>query len=98
MTTPPIACTLTATGYADRTRWLADLAGRALRARVPLSDGVRLQFDPGATSADELRAVVAAERECCPFLRLEVREDADVLELDIAGPADAQPLIAELFA
>jgi hypothetical protein len=86
MTTSPIACTLSPADYAERVGQLADLGGRALRSRVPLPDGVRLRFDPGATSADELRAVVAAERECCPFLRLEVREDADVLELDIAGP------------
>jgi hypothetical protein len=42
--------------------------------------------------------VIAAESSCCAFLRMDLRRTGDGLVLDIAGPQDARPVIAELFA
>ena len=49
------------------------------------------------TSRPILRAAVEAERVCCAFLALDLRRDDDHLVLDVTGPEDARPLIAELF-
>ena len=94
----PIACTLTAERYRGRTQDVNALACRALRSREPLAGGVRLEFDAGAETERELRALVAAEAERCAFLRMEIRDGNDALILEVTGPADAQPIIAELFA
>jgi hypothetical protein len=78
----PIACTLTPGQYADRTGDLASLAARALRTRKPTAAGER----------------IAAEASCCSFLRMDLQRSGDGLVLDVAGPQDARPVIAELFA
>jgi hypothetical protein len=94
----PIACTLAAADYAARTAEIADLARRALRSREPIPDGARLTFEAGAETERELRDVMAAEAQCCAFLRMDLRPADDALVLEITGPAEAEPIIAELFA
>jgi hypothetical protein len=94
----PIACTLTAAQYRGRTNDLAALAQRALRAREQTAHGERLTFVDSEDIARELRAAIAAEASCCAFLRMSLERTDDGLVLDIAGPEDARPIIAELFA
>lgn len=98
VTDQPIACTLSMPEYAARTHDTAALAHRALRSREPIPDGTRLTFEPSPDNERELREIVAAETRCCAFLRLDLRHAEDALILDITGPADADPIIAELFA
>jgi hypothetical protein len=95
--TEPIACSLTADQYAHRTAEASDLARRALRERRPLPGGARLIFDADTDTARELRALVTAEAQCCPFLRMDLDETEGGLQLDVTGPEDAQPIIAEIF-
>jgi len=95
---PPIACTLSPGRYTGRTAELEALAARALRSREPTPEGERLVFADTEAIERELRAVIAAESSCCPFLRLELARGDAGLVLDIAGPRDARPVIAELFA
>jgi hypothetical protein len=94
----PIACTLIAADYADRTQDTTELARRSLRSRQPIPDGIRLTFEASADTERELRELVAAEARCCAFLRMDLRPGEDALILDITGPAEAEPIIAELFA
>ena len=94
----PIACTLTPGEYQDRTGELAELAARALRSREQTADGERLVFADGPDTERELRAVITAESSCCAFLRMDLQRTDDGLVLDIIGPQDARPVIAELFA
>jgi hypothetical protein len=94
----PIACTLTPGQYRDRTGELAALAARALRSREQTSGGERLIFTDSQDTERELRAVIAAESSCCTFLRMDLQRAEGRLVLDIAGPQDARPIIAELFA
>jgi hypothetical protein len=94
----PIACTLSPGRYEERTGELAALAARALRSREQTADGERLTFAGGADIERELRAVIAAEASCCAFLRMDLQRAGGGLVLDIAGPRDARPIIAELFA
>ena len=94
----PIACTLTPDQLRDRTTELAALAARSLRSREPTAGGERLTFAGDPRTERELRAAVAVEARCCAFLRFDLRHSGDVLVLDVAGPADARPAIALLFA
>ena len=94
----PIACTLAPGRYQDRTGALSALAARALRSREQTPDGERLIFTGADDTERELRAVIAAESSCCSFLRMDLTRAGERLVLDIAGPADARPIIAELFA
>jgi hypothetical protein len=94
----PIACTLSPGQYENRTGELAALAARALRSREPTADGEQLLFSDTPAIERELRAVIAAESSCCAFLRMELQRTGEGLVLDIAGPQDARPVIAELFA
>ena len=94
----PIACTLAPDEFRDRTSDLAAIAARSLRARAPIPGGERLTFTGDDATDQELRAVVAAESRCCAFLEFDLRRDSEHLVLDVLGPEDARPLIAELFA
>ena len=94
----PIACTLGAAEYKDRTAELAALAERALRSREQTPDGERLVFADGVDVERDLRSMIAAESSCCAFLRMDLVRRDEGLVLDIAGPRDARPIIAELFA
>jgi hypothetical protein len=94
----PIACTLSPEQYTARTTDLAALAARALRSREQTADGERLTFEDSAETERELRAAIAAEASCCSFLRMDLQRADAGLVLDIAGPRDARPIIAELFA
>ena len=94
----PIACTLSAADYARRMRDTRELARRALVSRQPILDGARLTFAPGADIERRLRTIIAAEARCCAFLRMDLRRATDALVLEVTGPAEADPIIAELFA
>jgi MerR family transcriptional regulator, copper efflux regulator len=91
----PIACTLSPRAYRDRAEELSALARRALQHRI--DHGIRLTFDTGEVTYDRLRGIVAAEAECCPFLTMRISRAPDVLHLEITGPDEAGPIIAELF-
>jgi hypothetical protein len=45
----------------------------------------------------QLRALVAAEARCCPFLQFGIDVERDALELTIRAPAEARPIIDDLF-
>lgn len=93
-TAPPIACSLTATEYADRAaRWRAVVAGTT-RTRLP-DDGIRVHFP--TEQAEEIAALVAAESRCCPFFTFSLTFSSSGAVLDAHAPADAAPLLDELF-
>ncbi len=93
----PIACTLTPDQYRERTADLAALVARAGRAREPTADGVRLTFADSPQTEADLRATIAAEAECCAFLRMDLRRADAGLMLEVAGPPEARPVIDGLF-
>jgi hypothetical protein len=97
-TNAPVACTLNGNDLGDRTAELSDLAARALTDRAPIHGGRRLTFVDRPAVERELRAAVVAEASCCPFLSMRLERSDGTLVLDITGPAQAQPIIAELFA
>jgi hypothetical protein len=93
----PIACSLSGADYAARKNDIAAVARRALRSRERLDHGARLTFDGSDSTERELRELIAAEGECCPFLSFDLVREGEALKLVVTGPAEAQPIIAELF-
>ena len=95
--TTPIACSLNASDYRRRADDIREIARRALRITRPIDGGVQLTFADAGGAHARLEALVAAEAACCPFLTLDLRRSGDELVLDVTGPEEAQPVIAEVF-
>jgi MerR family transcriptional regulator, copper efflux regulator len=96
-TSEPIACSLSSREAQARAREWARLLERAQAVRSPVAGGMRIELRRLDGAAAELDRLVAAERACCPFLTLRVEAADEVLALTITAPADAEPLIADLF-
>ena len=94
----PIACALNPGELEARMASLQALAARALIARTTIEGGQRLTFLDGPAVERQLRDAVAAESSCCSFLSMRLERTDRAIVLDITGPAEAQPVIAELFA
>jgi DNA-binding transcriptional MerR regulator len=90
-----IACTLQPGALRGQIEdWQALLAHAA--RRHPLDDGVRVEL-AGSAPADELMRLVAAEQDCCQFLRFAITVDTRGVALEVRGPEDAGAIIEGLF-
>jgi hypothetical protein len=98
MTDIPIACTLPPDGMSARQALIDALAADGLLDRVPTDTGLRVRLRDTPEIERRTRELVAAESECCAFLDFELAREDGVLVLDIAGPADARPVIDLFFA
>jgi len=92
------ACSLPPAGLRERRAVIDEIARAALRSRDPITGGARLTFTGGDDTERTLRDLIAAEAECCPFLRFDLERGGDEVRLDVTGPAEAQPMLAEMFA
>lgn len=92
----PIACSL---GAADLGNCLAEIervgADSLLSHRREGAAHI-LCFKGDARTRQRLKAILAAERECCPFLELDLEQDGPQLVLTIAAPAEAATIAAAL--
>ncbi len=101
-TSPPIACTLGADEKARRLDdWAALLAGegeplQGVTARLPLEDGIRLEFGPD-TSVTEIARLAAAEHGCCRFFGFSIVIDDRGVALEVHAPDAATDLVTALF-
>jgi MerR family copper efflux transcriptional regulator len=91
----PIACTLRPGALRGQLEDWQALLGHAGR-RDPLDDGVRIEFDPSVPPT-ELMRLVAAEQDCCQFLRFAITVDTRGIALEVRGPDDADSIIDGLF-
>jgi MerR family copper efflux transcriptional regulator len=91
----PIACTLPPDALRGQVEEWQALLEHAER-RAPLEDGVRIELSLD-TPVQELMRLVAAEQDCCQFLRFAITVDARGVGLEVRGPADAQVIIESLF-
>ena len=94
---PPIACTLSEAEMPARRAEMAVIARDLVSAHAEAARG-ELRFRSAAQTRERIAAFVAAESRCCPFLRLELRDEAGVLTLTIEGPAGSEPVVHELLA
>ena len=97
MTTPPIACSLTAAGREQRAELVAALAADALLDRERDGGALVLRFRGGPGVEERVRAWAALEAECCPFLTMVVDAAGSVVTLRIDGPPEASGIIDDLL-
>ena len=92
----PIACSLSAEDQARRQLEMASLRDRLLEVRTSGAHGAVLRFERDQETRRRLAAIVAAERECCPFLQLSLNDEGPNTVLMIGGPDEAEPVIREI--
>ena len=91
----PIACTLTAGSYQQRSEWIAALMRDGLRSHSRTDLRLDLRFAPSV--ADRVREMVRNEQECCAFLSFEVSEEPEDVWLTITAPERARDAADSLF-
>jgi hypothetical protein len=94
----PIACTLTAAEMRKRLAEIRAIGRAALVSAEATGSEAVLRFRLGADTRGRLRAVVAAESECCAFLGFDLSEEPEALVLAIRAPDGGEPVLQELIA
>ena len=84
----PIVCSLPEAELSDRRDGLLARLMRLASDRHLLADGARLELPTSAEVTELLGQVLAAERQCCRFLRfrLDFEPDLGPIALEITGP------------
>jgi len=94
---PRIACSLSEAEMSARRAEMAVIARDLVSAHAEAARG-ELRFRAAARTRERVAAFVAAESRCCPFLRMELRDEAGALTLRVEGPAGSEPVVHELVA
>lgn len=84
----PVACTLTDAEQVRRQRELQEALCSGIQETVRLDDGYALRCPGERRWLERVAALIGFERECCPFLLLEVRAEpgAGPIWLRLSGP------------
>jgi hypothetical protein len=92
----PIACSLATTELPARLAELTTLGRDALTDVLHEPGHAELRFAAGDGARDRIEAIVQAEARCCPFLKMDVRDEPGLLVLSITAPPDAALVLGEL--
>ena len=98
MTTPPVACRLTDAAFRARRDGLLAQVRRAVTAAAWRPDGLMIELRSSPDVLRDTLDLIAAERQCCPFLRfvLTTGPDATATELSITGPPGTRAILETL--
>jgi hypothetical protein len=91
-----IACSLSPDALKDRMSWIGALNQKSLREYTLERTTLRLTYE--AAAMRDVHALVASERDCCRFLRFEIQEAGDTIELRIDAPKSGGMNVEPLFA
>lgn len=91
----PIACSLAPAELPQRLAEMAALGREALVERRVDGTRAHLRFAGGRETADRVRRIAAAERDCCAFLALRVEEAAGEVVLTADAPPGAEGVLTE---
>jgi hypothetical protein len=96
---PPIACTLTDAEMRERRGTILYAVQNAALNVSSLPLGYAYRFAPTSEVLARLAHLVDLERQCCPFLTFKIIVEAgnQAICLEITGPPDAEPVIADFF-
>jgi len=94
----PVICTLTEEQLRERRAEILETF-RANTHRVEsIPGGYVYTFGESPTVLSDLAKLVGLERQCCQFLTFKIIvEPHAVIKLEISGPPEAGPTIAEFF-
>jgi hypothetical protein len=94
----PLACSLSGEEIRDRAARWELLSRSALLESSRNEHGAVLRFRDAPEVQRELAELVGLERECCPFLRLDLRAEGEALLLEVSGPPEAGAMIDHFAA
>ena len=89
----PIACSLSADELPKR---LAEINAIGREALLGATPGGALRFRADEPTRARLEAIIAAESQCCSFLRFELAEQSGELVLSVGAPEGAEPIAEDL--
>ena len=91
----PIACSLEGGDFRKRTAWIQSLAREHLKSARRDRVSLHLSYAPEARAA--VKTMVEQERDCCGFMRFELRESDNSVDLTITAPEGAADVAGVLF-
>jgi hypothetical protein len=92
----PIACTLGADEFKERTALIRTLTSQHLRHATRTALRLNLTYAPEALS--EVRKLVRMEQACCAFLKFDIAHDETGVFVTITAPPAAAAAADDLFA
>jgi hypothetical protein len=87
----PIVCSLDAGDLEQRLAAIGEIGARSLVGRHQEGGRHLLRFRPDSETRDRLEEVIEAERRCCAFLDLSLKEGCCHLILSVTAPEAGQP-------
>jgi hypothetical protein len=97
MSLPLIACALDASGQQARLRDWAELLAEAA-SREATAEGARYSFVVGEEVERRIRALAAAEHDCCAFLEFGVVRTDDTVEMTVTAPVEGLEALRLIFS
>jgi hypothetical protein len=92
----PAACSLGARELQQRLTAIIETGASSLISRNIEGGRHILRFRASEAVRRQLKGIVVAEAECCPFLDLSLSDEGDELVLSIAAPKNARAVADEL--
>jgi hypothetical protein len=95
----PVACSLTAVELQERRRQVLQNVRSAVVEVKELDDGYGYRFPSDGRWISELTNLIELERQCCPFMRFNLRLEPDQgpIWLELSGPAGTKDFLNTLF-
>ena len=95
----PIACELTEAEFQQRRAGLLKTVKNGVLETKDLTDGYAYRFPSDSPWLATLTQLITVERECCPFLRFQLRlEPADgPIWLELTGPTGTKDFLTSIF-
>lgn len=96
----PIACNLTDVQFQERRAGVLKKAKYAVLETKELVDGYSFRLSLDRISITELAQMITFERECCPFLRFDLRLEPGEgpVWLELTGPDGTKDFLNSIFS
>ena len=91
-----LACSLSGPELVERVREWADVASHATSRHVEKGRIVST-YPPDQQLLQQLRELISAEAECCPFMKFNVEERPDEVEVELRVPDDMSEALAVML-
>lgn len=88
----PTACTLDSTQLVERIAEWREVSSQATSRTVEAEKIISI-YPPDPQLTERIRYLIAAEAECCAFLKFSMAEGAHHTVVELAYPAEARSLV-----
>lgn len=92
----PLVCSLSGPELIDRVTEWQQVSSQALSRKIE-SGRVISTFPADAQLLQQLRRLIAAEAECCSFMRFQITEEPDQLTVELRVPEGMEDALAVML-